>query len=96
VDAYIFGRIAAANALSGIYAMGGTPLVAVNLLGWPCDTLPAELAAEVLLGAIACSLSRRPASRRGHGWRACLSPPPHRARPGWRGWDGQPELAWCN
>jgi selenide, water dikinase len=49
-DAYTFGRIAATNALSDIYAMGGEPLVAVNLLGWPRDTLPAELAAEVLRG----------------------------------------------
>jgi selenide,water dikinase len=47
-DAYTFGRIAAANALSDIYAMGGEPLVAVNLLGWPRDKLPADLAAEVL------------------------------------------------
>jgi selenide,water dikinase len=49
-DAYTFGRIAAANALSDIYAMGGEPLVAVNLLGWPRDKLPASLAAEVLRG----------------------------------------------
>jgi len=51
-DAYTFGRIAAANALSDIYAMGGTPVVAVNLLGWPRDVLPAELAAEVLRGGM--------------------------------------------
>jgi selenide,water dikinase len=51
-DAYTFGRIAAANALSDIYAMGGTPVVAVNLLGWPRDVLPAELAAEVLRGGL--------------------------------------------
>jgi selenide, water dikinase len=51
-DAYTFGRIAATNALSDIYAMGGEPLVAVNLLGWPRDTLPAELAAEVLRGGL--------------------------------------------
>ena len=49
-DPYDWGRIAAANALSDIYAMGGTPLVAVNLLGWPRDTLPFELAREVLRG----------------------------------------------
>jgi selenide, water dikinase len=49
-DAYTFGQIAATNALSDIYAMGGQPLVAVNLLGWPRDKLPAELAAEVLRG----------------------------------------------
>jgi selenide,water dikinase len=52
-DAYTFGRIAAANALSDVYAMGGTPVVAVNLLGWPRDLLPAELAAEVLRGGLA-------------------------------------------
>ncbi|SSC22066.1 Selenophosphate synthetase, class I, partial [Klenkia terrae] len=51
-DAYDFGRIAAANALSDVYAMGGTPVVAVNLLGWPRDVLPAELAAEVLRGGL--------------------------------------------
>ena len=49
-DAYTFGRIAATNALSDVYAMGGEPLVALNLLGWPRDTLPYELAAEVLRG----------------------------------------------
>ena len=52
-DAYTFGRIAATNALSDIYAMGGVPLVAVNLLGWPRGKLPAELAAEVLRGGLA-------------------------------------------
>jgi selenide,water dikinase len=51
-DAYTFGRIAAANALSDVYAMGGTPVMAVNLLGWPRDVLPAELAAEVLRGGL--------------------------------------------
>jgi selenide,water dikinase len=51
-DARTFGRIAAANALSDVYAMGGTPVVAVNLLGWPRDVLPADLAAEVLRGGL--------------------------------------------
>jgi selenide, water dikinase len=45
-----WGRIAAANALSDVYAMGGEPLVAVNLLAWPRDDLPFDLAAEVLAG----------------------------------------------
>ncbi len=54
-DAYTFGRIAGTNALSDIYAMGGVPLVAVNLLGWPRDRLPAELAAEVLRGGLAAA-----------------------------------------
>ena len=52
-DAYDWGRIAAANALSDVYAMGGAPVVAVNLLGWPRDVLPMELAAEVLGGGLA-------------------------------------------
>jgi selenide,water dikinase len=52
-DAYDWGRIAAANALSDIYAMGGRPVVAVNLLAWPRDLLPPELAAEVLRGGVA-------------------------------------------
>jgi len=49
-DAYDFGRIAAANALSDIYAMGGRPVLAINLVGWPRDLLPAELLREVLRG----------------------------------------------
>ncbi|MFF5171068.1 selenide, water dikinase SelD [Micromonospora sp. NPDC000089] len=49
-DPYDWGRIAAANALSDVYAMGGTPLVALNLLCWPRETLPLELAREVLRG----------------------------------------------
>lgn len=52
-DAYDFGRIAAANALSDIYAMGGRPLVAVNLVGWPSDRLPREVLREVLAGGLA-------------------------------------------
>jgi selenide,water dikinase len=51
-DAYDWGRIAAANALSDVYAMGGQPVVAVNLLGWPRDVLPLELAGEVLRGGM--------------------------------------------
>lgn len=49
-DAFDFGRIAAANAISDIYAMGGKPLMAVAVLGWPVDKLPAELAQQVLNG----------------------------------------------
>lgn len=51
-DPYDWGRIAAANALSDVYAMGGTPLMAVNLLAWPRDRLPIELAAEVMRGGM--------------------------------------------
>lgn len=57
-DAYDWGRIAAANALSDVYAMGGRPVVAVNLLGWPRDVLPFELAAETLRGGLdVCGLA---------------------------------------
>jgi selenide,water dikinase len=49
-DAYDFGRIAAANALSDLYAMGATPLFVLNLVGWPRDTLPFELLGDVLRG----------------------------------------------
>jgi len=49
-DAYDFGRIAAANAFSDVYAMGATPLIALNLVGWPRDTVPLELLGDVLRG----------------------------------------------
>jgi selenide,water dikinase len=49
-DARDWGRIAAANALSDVYAMGGRPLVALNLAAWPAADLPLELLAEVLAG----------------------------------------------
>jgi selenide,water dikinase len=49
-DPQVWGRIAAANALSDVYAMGGTPLVAVNLLAWPRDVIPFDVAGEVLRG----------------------------------------------
>ncbi|WP_375430911.1 selenide, water dikinase SelD [uncultured Friedmanniella sp.] len=51
-DAYDFGRIAAANALSDIYAMGARPVVALNIVGWPRDVLPMELLREVLRGGM--------------------------------------------
>ncbi|HYT26328.1 MAG TPA: selenide, water dikinase SelD [Actinomycetota bacterium] len=49
-DARDWGRVAAANALSDVYAMGGRPLVALNLTAWPAASLPLELLAEVLRG----------------------------------------------
>jgi len=49
-DAYDFGRIAAANAFSDVYAMGATPLLALNLVGWPRGKLPLELLGDVLRG----------------------------------------------
>ena len=49
-DPYDFGRIAATNAFSDVYAMGGTPLLALNLVGWPREKLPYEMLGEVLRG----------------------------------------------
>ena len=49
-DPFIFGKIAATNALSDIYAMGGKPLMAISIFGWPIDKLPAEVAREVIEG----------------------------------------------
>lgn len=49
-DARTWGRIAAANAASDVYAMGGTPMFALNLAAWPRDQLPLELLDEVLAG----------------------------------------------
>lgn len=50
-DAFDFGRIAAANAISDVYAMGGQPVLAIAILGWPVDTLAPEVAGQVLDGA---------------------------------------------
>jgi selenide,water dikinase len=49
-DPFDFGRIAAANAISDIYAMGGEPLVAIAILGWPINDLPPEVAQQVIWG----------------------------------------------
>lgn len=49
-DARTWGQIAAANSVSDVYAMGGRPLFALNLVGWNNDELPTELLSEVLLG----------------------------------------------
>ena len=49
-DAFTFGKIAATNAISDVYAMGGTPLLAIAILGWPIDKLPPEVAQQVLEG----------------------------------------------
>ena len=50
-DAFDFGRIAAANAISDIYAMGGRPLMAIAILGWPVHKIPASIARQVLEGS---------------------------------------------
>ena len=52
-EAFDWGRIAAANALSDIYAMGGRPLTALSIVGWPRDRLPFDLLGEVLAGGSA-------------------------------------------
>ncbi|KPY02508.1 MULTISPECIES: selenide, water dikinase SelD [Pseudomonas syringae group] len=49
-DPFDFGRIAATNAISDIYAMGGDPLMAIAILGWPVNLLPPEVAREVIRG----------------------------------------------
>lgn len=60
-DGFDFGRIASINAMSDVYAMGGTPMMAIAILGWPVDTLPAEAARRVLEGArAACAEAKIP------------------------------------
>ncbi len=59
-DAYDFGRIAAANALSDIYAMGGDPLCAMNLLAFPCSLAPEIVADIVRGGAAVCTEAGAP------------------------------------
>jgi selenide,water dikinase len=50
-DPFDFGRIASANAISDVYAMGGKPIMAIAILGWPIDKLPASVAQKVLEGS---------------------------------------------
>jgi len=50
-DPYTFGAIAAANSISDVYAMGGTPIMAINLCGYPQDQLPAQVIGDILAGA---------------------------------------------
>ena len=49
-DPYLFGQVAAANALSDVYAMGGEPLTALNIVGFPSDRLPLDVLREILRG----------------------------------------------
>ncbi len=51
-DPFTYGQIAAANSLSDVYAMGGTPKTALNIVCWPQSGLPAEMLAEILRGGI--------------------------------------------
>ena len=50
-DPFEFGRIASANAISDVYAMGGKPVLAIAILGWPINVLPTEIARKVVEGA---------------------------------------------
>lgn len=50
-DPFDFGRIASANAISDVYAMGGKPLMAIAILGWPVEKLPVELAQKIIEGS---------------------------------------------
>lgn len=50
-DPFEFGRIASANAISDVYAMGGKPIVAIAILGWPINVLPASIAQRVIEGS---------------------------------------------
>jgi selenide,water dikinase len=50
-DAFDFGRIASANAISDVYAMGGTPVLAIAILGWPVNKIPPEVARKVIEGS---------------------------------------------
>lgn len=50
-DPFDFGAIAATNAISDVYAMGGEPIMAISILGWPIDKIPASVAKEVISGA---------------------------------------------
>ena len=77
-DPYDWGRIAAANALSDVYAVGGRPLVAVNLLAWPRDVLPFEIAREVLRGGLDVAPARAATSAAATAW---TTPSPSTAWP---------------
>lgn len=60
-EAFDFGKISACNAISDIYAMGGKPLMAVAILGWPVDKIPVDIAQQVIKGAQEiCSLAGIP------------------------------------
>src|SRR5688572_22307817 len=65
-DPYDWGRIAAANALSDVYAMGGRPILALNLAAWPGDDLPIGMLTQVMKGAAAVAGSAGCAVVGGH------------------------------
>src|SRR5258708_18470008 len=87
-DAYTFGQIAATNALSDVYAVGGEPLVALNLLGWPPGVLGADLAADGLRGGLAAATAAGCHVAGGHSldhpepkYRMAVTPPGHPGPP---------------
>ena len=60
-DPFDFGQIASVNAISDIYAMGGTPMMAIAVLGWPIEKLPPAVAGRVLEGSrAACARANIP------------------------------------
>ncbi len=65
-DPFLFGKIASINAMSDIYAMGGKPVMAISILGWPLDKLPGEIASRVIEGAIAACAEAGIALAGGH------------------------------
>ena len=65
-DPYTFGSITAANALSDIYAMGAKPLLALNIIGFPCKELSLEVLVEILRAALTRLRSRSPGGGRPH------------------------------
>lgn len=65
-DPYDWGRIAATNAVSDIYAMGGTPAFALNLVAWPVDDLPLQMLGRVLAGGAAVAANAGFAVLGGH------------------------------
>lgn len=69
-DPFTYGAIAAANALSDVYAMGGAPLCALNIVGFPDQVLPADILAEILRGGAAKLAEAGAALVGGHSIRA--------------------------
>ena len=65
-DPYDFGQIASVNAISDVYAMGGEPVMAIAILGWPVDKIPASVAQRVLQGSRAACARAKIALAGGH------------------------------
>ena len=82
-DPFDFGRIAATNAISDVYAMGGTPIMALALVGMPINGLPPETIGEILRGGESvCARGRHPDRRRPHHRLGRADLRPGRDRPG--------------